>query len=125
MTEAAVMIGLVCFVQHVRPDDSIKQSVVVLFWGVAEGWAPVGRVQQNGINLSLLLHIRFEVSVHQATRDTASQLLSFQLARILSSHLPCIPFSRLQACCQTRLASNLLTKSLIGMKRLDHAAHHL
>ena len=49
--------------------------------------SPVGRVQQDGINLALLLHIRLEVSVHQAPSDTACQLLSLELAGVLPPHL--------------------------------------
>ena len=48
---------------------------------------PVGRVQQDGIYVALLLHIRFEVPVHQAPRDAACQLLRLQLAWIVTSHL--------------------------------------
>lgn len=48
---------------------------------------PVRWVQQNCIYLAFLLHIRFEVPVHQASRDAARQLLSLQLTRILSPHL--------------------------------------
>ena len=48
---------------------------------------PVGRVQQDGIYLALLLNVRLEVPVHQASSDAACQLLRLQLAWILTSHL--------------------------------------
>ena len=48
---------------------------------------PIGRVQQDGIYLALLFHIRLEVPVHQASSDAACQLLRLQLAWIFTPHL--------------------------------------
>ena len=50
--------------------------------------APVGSVQQDGVNLALLLHVRLQVSVHQAPGDAACQLLGLQLTGVLPPHLP-------------------------------------
>ena len=49
--------------------------------------APVWRVEQDGVNLALLLHVWLEVPVHQTPRNAAGQLLCLQLTWVLPPYL--------------------------------------
>ena len=81
------MHGVTIDLSHV-PDASWPRNVLIIIVITIDlAGAPVGRVQQDGINLALLLHIRLEVSIHQAPSDTACQLLSLELAGVLPPHL--------------------------------------